>query len=79
MSGDWDGAPGGSRGDSPAGNGLFDQLDIIAALGAGTYLTGPYAAINEGGILEDDQTSLVYNLVQPSAATKENVEYDSCS
>jgi hypothetical protein len=42
--GDWDGAPGGSPGDPPIGNGLFDQLDIIAALAAGTYLTGPYAA-----------------------------------
>jgi hypothetical protein len=46
--GDWDGAPGGSPGDPPAGDGVFDQLDIIAALSAGTYLTGPYAATQIG-------------------------------
>lgn len=42
--GDWDGAPGGQPGDPPPGNGLFDQLDIIAALANGLYLKGPYAA-----------------------------------
>ena len=42
--GDWDGAPGGYRGNPPAGDGVFDQLDIVASLQAGTYLTGPYAA-----------------------------------
>jgi hypothetical protein len=42
--GDWDGAPGGAQGSPPAGDGQFNQLDIIAALGAGTYLAGPYAA-----------------------------------
>ena len=31
--GDWDGAPGGEQGNPPTGNGLFDQLDIISALG----------------------------------------------
>lgn len=42
--GDWDGAPGGSVADKmpPLGNGQFDQLDIIAALGAGQYLQGTY-------------------------------------
>jgi hypothetical protein len=43
--GDWNGAPGGSPGNPPAGNGQFDQLDIIAALAPGHYLTGSYAAI----------------------------------
>jgi hypothetical protein len=43
--GDWDGAPGGSQGSPPAGNGLFDQFDIIAALDAGFYLAGPYNAV----------------------------------
>ena len=46
--GDWNGAPGGSPGNPPPGNGLFDQLDIISALSAGKYLTGPYAAITHG-------------------------------
>jgi hypothetical protein len=47
--GDWDGAPGGSVEDQtpPPGNGQFDQLDIIAALGSGNYLQGPYCA--DGG------------------------------
>ena len=50
--GDWDGAPGGSPGDPPPGNSMFDQLDIISALAADTYLSGPYGAVNvpwEGG------------------------------
>ena len=59
--GDWNGAPGGSQGSPPAGNGLFDQLDIIAALGPGHYLQGPYAAIQGGGQGGDEQTSIGYN------------------
>ena len=45
--GDWDGAPGGSLSQHvpPAGNGLFDTLDIVAALSNGLYLQGPYAAV----------------------------------
>ena len=43
--GDWNGAPGGEPGDPPAGDGKFDQLDIISALNADVYLTGPYAAL----------------------------------
>jgi hypothetical protein len=42
--GDWNAAPGGTPGNPPAGNGFFDQLDIIAALAHGLYLQGPYAA-----------------------------------
>ena len=42
--GDWNGAPGGTIGSPPAGDGVFDQLDIVAALTAGHYLRGPYAA-----------------------------------
>lgn len=61
--GDWDGAPGGQAGSPPPGNGLFDQLDIIAALANGLYLTGPYAAIRNGGKPDDAQTSIVYNPV----------------
>ena len=59
--GDWDGAPGGAPGSPPAGNGLFDQLDIIAALSSGNYLNGPYAAIAGGGSVGDGQTSIIYD------------------
>ena len=59
--GDWNGAPGGRPGEPPEGDGLFDQLDIIAAQRAGLYLQGPYAAIRSGGSLGDGQTSLIYH------------------
>ena len=60
--GDWNGAPGGEPGSPPAGDGLFNQLDIIAALNAGLYLTGPYVSLAPGdGQLEDSQTSIVYD------------------
>ena len=59
--GDWNGAPGGSQDEPPAGDGQFNQLDIIASLGPGHYLTGPYAAINKGGVEGDGQPSIVYN------------------
>ena len=59
--GDWNGAPGGESGNPPAGNGLFDQLDIIGALAHGLYLTGPYGAIGSGGAKADGQTSIVYD------------------
>jgi hypothetical protein len=42
--GDWNGAPGGSPGSPPPGDGLFNQLDIIAAVGENIYLKGPYAS-----------------------------------
>ena len=59
--GDWNGAPGGSPGSPPAGDGVFDQRDIVAALSAGIYLTGPYAALQAGGQPRDGQTSIVYD------------------
>jgi hypothetical protein len=59
--GDWDGAPGGSAGSPPQGNGFFDQLDIIAALAAGTYLQGPYGAVAADGSANDGQTSVGYD------------------
>jgi len=39
---------------------LFDQLDVVAALNGGKYLTGPYAAVSPAGTAGDGQTSLVY-------------------
>ena len=61
--GDWNGAPGGSvsQKQPPAGDGQFNQLDIIAALNNGLYLQGPYLAIAKGGTQNDGQTSIVYN------------------
>jgi hypothetical protein len=59
--GDWNGAPGGTTGNPPTGNGFFDQLDVVAALTAGVYLTGPYAAVASGGVEGDSQTSIVYD------------------
>ena len=59
--GDWDGAPGGEQGSPPVGDGQFNQLDIISALGAGIYLTGTYAAVAPDGIAGDSQTSIGYN------------------
>jgi hypothetical protein len=59
--GDWNGAPGGSPGNPPQGDGLFRQNDIIAALSAGKYLTGPYAAILPNGQEGDGQTSIIYD------------------
>ena len=59
--GDWNGAPGGEMGNPPTGDGLFNQLDIIAALGANIYLTGPYGAMASGGQPNDGQTSVTYD------------------
>ncbi len=59
--GDWDGAPGGRQGSPPPGDGAFNQVDIIAALGPAHYLKGPYAAVRSGGIPGDGQTSIIYN------------------
>lgn len=59
--GDWNAAPGGAPGNPPAGDGVFDTLDVITALQAGLYLTGPYAALSPGGMVDDGQTSLIYN------------------
>ena len=59
--GDWNGAPGGSAGAPPTGDGQFNQFDVIAAQQAGVYLTGPYAAIQPAGQRGDDQTSIIYD------------------
>lgn len=59
--GDWNGAPGGNRGEPPAGDGLFNQLDIVTALESGTYLAGSYTAIAPNGTLGDEHVSIVYN------------------
>ena len=59
--GDWDAAPGGKVGSPPVGDGLFNQMDIIAAVASGHYLTGPYAALQRNGQTSDDQTSVIYH------------------
>ena len=59
--GDWNAAPGGSVGSPPVGDGIFNQIDIIAALSNDLYLTGPYGAIATGGQSGDAQTSLIYD------------------
>ena len=51
--GDWNGAPGGGLGRPPIGDGQFDQQDIVAALQANVYLTGPYAGIMPAGQSHD--------------------------
>ena len=61
--GDWNGAPGGTPGNPPAGDELFNQLDIVAAQQAGIYLSAPYAALQPSGEQGDSQTSLVYDSV----------------
>ena len=65
--GDWNGAPGGSPGDPPPGDGRFDQMDIVAALTAGVYLQGPYAAMATGEAKAAGQTDLV-SVPEPSSA-----------
>jgi hypothetical protein len=59
--GDWNGAPGGNPGSPPAGDGVFNQRDIIASQQAGIYLTGTYGAVQPSGIKLDGQTSIVYH------------------
>jgi endonuclease/exonuclease/phosphatase family metal-dependent hydrolase len=46
--GDWDGAPGGSQGNPPVGDGVFHFDDVFAALATGNYETGSYVS---GGLV----------------------------
>jgi hypothetical protein len=67
--GDWNGAPGGSKGSPPPGNNRFDQLDIVAALNPGHYLKGTYAALaNANGMRGDGQTTIIYNALTGEVA-----------
>jgi hypothetical protein len=43
------------------GDGLFNQLDMVAALQAGLYLAGPYAAGHPESGLGRDRTAVVQN------------------
>ena len=69
--GDWNGAPGGASGNPPLGNGLFDQLDIIAALSNGLYLAGPYGALAGTAHHDssDEQLSVVLAAMTDAAGT----------
>ena len=65
---------------------MFDQLDIIAALAGGNYLTGPYAAIQLGGQPGDNQTSVGYNpetgelfVDAPSGTNMTSINIDSAA
>jgi hypothetical protein len=84
--GDWNGAPGGQVGNPPPGDGLFNQRDIIAAQQAGTYRTGPYAAVRPNGQPGDGQTSLVYNAATgelavdaPAGTERTSINIDSAA
>jgi hypothetical protein len=86
--GDWDGAPapGGVLGNPPPGDGLFNQVDIIASLAAGFYLKGPYAALQPSGKTGDGQTSIGYNpgtgevwVDAPAGAQLTSVNIDSAA
>jgi hypothetical protein len=73
--GDWNGAPAGRQGRPPRGDGLFDQLDVVAALQGGVYRTGPYAGLAHqradvdrhtfDAILAHDPTALAARPVHP--------------
>ena len=79
--GDWNGSSEGSPGNPPIGNGLFDQRDVIAALSAGTYLTGPYKAIHSPGHLGNERASVIYdsNSSELVVAPQLGVEWTSIS
>ena len=46
--GDWNGAPGGSPGSPPPGDGVFDQHDLVAVLQWNTYMAGTYGGCRIG-------------------------------
>jgi hypothetical protein len=63
---------------------FFDQLDIVAALSAGKYLTGPCAAIGMDAVEGDGQTSITYDVstgevgvYAPTATKLTSVNIDS--
>jgi hypothetical protein len=60
--GDWDGAPGGSPGTPPAGDGFFNQGDVVAALTGGKYLQGPYAVLAGPEGTGDGNATIVYDV-----------------
>jgi hypothetical protein len=64
--GDWNGGPGGEPGTPPAGDGRFNQLDIVAALNADIYLTGPYRANAVDGLAGHVANGLI-TVPEPSA------------
>ena len=67
MQGDWN------------GDGVFDQRDIVAALAEGGYSGTSLAAIAAGGVLGDEQTSIVYNRDTGELALDAPAHTDVCN
>lgn len=59
--GDWNGGPGGSPGNPPAGDGVFNVLDLIAALKEGIFLTGAYSAAHPDNAENEGPASIGYD------------------
>jgi hypothetical protein len=59
--GDWDGGPGGTPGNPPVGNGLFDEFDIFAALATNAYGMGTYAALRNDQLLDPDNQDVRFH------------------
>ena len=78
--GDWNGAPGGSPGSPPSGDDQFNQVDIISALLAGNYLTGPYSATDiaapTNAIVRQDIPFA--NIPEPSALVSLVITFGLC-
>lgn len=84
--GDWNGAPGGRAGNPPAGDGVFDQQDLVAAQQNGLYGAGGYAAILPNGEAGDAQTSVGYDassgeiwVDSPAGSELTSINIDSAS
>ena len=67
--GDWNGTPVMLSTDPPVGDGVFNQLDIVAAQQAGLYLTGSYASV---------QTDSFVAVPEPSGFLLLGVAYNHC-
>jgi hypothetical protein len=59
--GDWNGAPGGRPGHPPAGDGVFNHRDLLAAISTGHYRTGRYAAGQPLDAVPDVRAAVIYD------------------